>query len=108
MIKKIDLYNKNLIGNTMSLGIVCNTNVSYFILASNHLYKYDQHWKHISFTSSIILPTFILTLSNNKMKKLFVSAHWGINEIIENLSIVNHAVLNGTNGGLYFNSSSTY
>ncbi len=107
LIKIIQLNNSfhNLLF-TNSFGIVCNSNISYYVMQNgfSRIIKFDNEWNFIKYSS--ISNNFMISLVDNNINRLFISSFSGMSEIDENLNLVKSVPVTGYNFGLYFNSTS--
>jgi hypothetical protein len=108
LIKIIQLNNSfNNLLNTYSFGIVCNSNISYYVMhnGNSRIIKFDKDWNFIKY-SSISSNYFMTNLVDNNVKRLFISSNSRLTELDENLNPVKSVSVTGSNLGLYFNSTS--
>ena len=106
---KIITANKsvNYLYSTYSFGMVCNSNISSYVIQSiyDRILKFDQDWNLIKY-SKLPSSNFMITLVDNNVKRLFITRDSYITEIDENLNQIKSVSITGYNYGLYFNSTS--
>ncbi len=92
--------------NTYSFGMVCNSNISYYLMhyGYSRIIKFDKDWNFIKYSS--ITNNFMITLVDNNVRRLFISSYSRVTELDENLNPVKSVSATGSNFGLYFNSTS--
>ena len=71
---------------------------------NSRIIKFDKDWNYIK-NLRITSVTFMISLVDNNVKRIFVSAQNSLSEIDENFDLAKTVFVIGLNYGLYFNSN---
>jgi hypothetical protein len=90
-----------------SFCIVCDSIPIYFVLDFSFIVKYDFNWNYLS-RMPFSDPRFMICISVDKVKHLYVSSNLGLFHLDINLNILKKLASTISYQGLYYNKSSDY